>query len=214
MPLPSRVRIVDVGPRDGLQNEKQMIPADTKVELVDRLTDAGFDAIELHFGHHYLPSSFMSPKWNRRTDDYGGSIENRARFPRRILRAVREAAGPQVAITAKQNMVDGIRGGLELEESIAFAKLYESEGVLDALELTGGGSRANQMFMFRGDAPRAEMAAVLPPLPRLGFRLRGAARRLHDSASCRAVRSRGRAALRRRTESGPAPGSRSRTAWR
>jgi 2,4-dienoyl-CoA reductase-like NADH-dependent reductase (Old Yellow Enzyme family) len=139
------------------------------------LAQAGFDAIELHFGHHYLPSSFMSPKWNRRTDDYGGSIENRARFPRRILRAVREAAGPRVAITAKQNMVDGIRGGLGLEESIAFAKLYESEGVLDALELTGGGSRANQMFMFRGDPPRAEMAAVLPPLPRLGFRLLGRA---------------------------------------
>ncbi len=139
------------------------------------LARAGFDAIELHFGHHYLPSSFMSPKWNRRTDDYGGSLENRARFPRRILRAVREAVGPQVAITAKQNMVDGIRGGLGLEESVAFARLYESEGVLDALELTGGGSRANQMFMFRGDAPRAEMAAVLPPLPRLGFKLLGRA---------------------------------------
>jgi len=136
---------------------------------------AGFDSIELHFGHHYLPSSFMSPKWNRRSDDYGGSIENRARFPRRILRAVRDAVGPRVGITAKLNMVDGIRGGLELEESLAFAKLYESEGVLDALELTGGGSRANQMFMFRGEAPRAEMAAVLPPVQRIGFKLLGRA---------------------------------------
>jgi 2,4-dienoyl-CoA reductase-like NADH-dependent reductase (Old Yellow Enzyme family) len=117
----------------------------------------------------------MSPKWNRRRDEYGGSVENRARFPRRILRAVRDAVGPRVAITAKQNMVDGIRGGLGLEESIAFAKLYEGEGVLDALELTGGGSRANQMFMFRGEAPRKEMAAILPPLQRLGFRLLGRA---------------------------------------
>jgi len=55
MPLPSKVSIVDVGPRDGLQNEKQMIPADVKVELVDRLTDAGFSAIEV--------TSFVSPKW-------------------------------------------------------------------------------------------------------------------------------------------------------
>jgi 2,4-dienoyl-CoA reductase-like NADH-dependent reductase (Old Yellow Enzyme family) len=139
------------------------------------LAGAGFDAIELHFGHHYLPSSFMSPKWNRRTDEYGGPVVNRARFPRRILRAVRDAVGPGVAITAKLNMVDGIRGGLELEESVAFAKLYASEGVLDALELTGGGSRANQMFMFRGEAPRKEMAAVLPPVQRLAFRLVGRA---------------------------------------
>jgi hydroxymethylglutaryl-CoA lyase len=55
MPLPSQVTIVDVGPRDGLQNEKQMIPAEVKVELVDRLTDAGFKAIEV--------TSFVSPKW-------------------------------------------------------------------------------------------------------------------------------------------------------
>jgi hydroxymethylglutaryl-CoA lyase len=55
MPLPARVKIVDVGPRDGLQNEKQMIPADVKVELVDRLTSAGFGAIEV--------TSFVSPKW-------------------------------------------------------------------------------------------------------------------------------------------------------
>ena len=139
------------------------------------LAGAGFDAIELHLGHHYLLSSFMSPKWNRRRDEYGGPVEGRALLPRRVLRAVREAAGPQVALTAKMNMVDGIAGGLELDESVRFARLYEAEGVLDALELTGGGSRANQMFMFRGDAPRKEMAAVLPPLARFGFRLVGRA---------------------------------------
>jgi hypothetical protein len=139
------------------------------------LAAAGFDSIELHFGHHYLLSSFMSPKWNQRRDEYGGSVENRARLPRQVLRAVRDAVGERVAVTAKMNMVDGVAGGLEIEESLRFAKLYESEGVLDALELTGGGSRANQMFMFRGDAPRKEMAAILPPLQRLGFKLFGRA---------------------------------------
>jgi hydroxymethylglutaryl-CoA lyase len=70
MPLPSRVRIVDVGPRDGLQNEKQMIPADIKVELVDRLTDAGFDAIEV--------ASFVSPKWVPQMSD-GADVMARIR---------------------------------------------------------------------------------------------------------------------------------------
>jgi hydroxymethylglutaryl-CoA lyase len=70
MSLPSRVRIVDVGPRDGLQNEKQMIPADVKVELVDRLTDAGFDAIEV--------TSFVSPKWVPQMSD-GADVMSRIR---------------------------------------------------------------------------------------------------------------------------------------
>src|SRR5215469_10901363 len=71
------------------------------------LSDAGFDAVELHFGHHYLVSAFLSPRWNRRTDEYGGTVANRARLPLRILRAVRDAAGSRLAITAKLNMTDG-----------------------------------------------------------------------------------------------------------
>jgi 2,4-dienoyl-CoA reductase-like NADH-dependent reductase (Old Yellow Enzyme family) len=137
------------------------------------LADAGFDSIELHLGHHYLLSSFMSPRWNRRSDEYGGSTENRSRFPRRVLRAVRDAVGQRTAVTAKMNMLDGVRGGLEVEESIELAKLFEAEGILDAIELTGGGSQMNQMLMFRGDAPRKEMAATLPPLQRLGFMIAG-----------------------------------------
>jgi hydroxymethylglutaryl-CoA lyase len=70
MPLPQRVRIVDVGPRDGLQNEKQMIPADVKVELVDRLTDAGFSDIEV--------TSFVSPKWVPQMAD-GAEVMRRIR---------------------------------------------------------------------------------------------------------------------------------------
>jgi 2,4-dienoyl-CoA reductase-like NADH-dependent reductase (Old Yellow Enzyme family) len=137
------------------------------------LADAGFDAVELHFGHHYLVSAFLSPRWNRRTDDYGGSVENRARLARRILRAVRAEAGPDLAITAKLNMADGVRGGLQPDESVRVARLLEGEGVLDALELSGGGSQLNQMFMFRGDPPRREFAAALHGSQRLGFRIAG-----------------------------------------
>ena len=137
------------------------------------LSTAGFDSVELHFGHHYLISAFMSPKWNRRKDDYGGPVENRARLPRRILAAVRDAVGDDMAVTAKMNMTDGIRGGLQVEESLQFAKLFESDRILDALELTSGGSQANQMYMFRGAAPRKEMEKVLPNPQRLGFKLFG-----------------------------------------
>jgi 2,4-dienoyl-CoA reductase-like NADH-dependent reductase (Old Yellow Enzyme family) len=137
------------------------------------LAAAGFDSIELHFGHHYLISAFMSPKWNKRKDEYGGSVENRSLLATRILRAVRDAVGDQMAITAKMNMTDGVKSGLQIEESIEFAKIFEREGVLDAIELTGGGSQVNQMFMFRGDAPRKEMEEILPNPQRMGFKLLG-----------------------------------------
>ncbi len=139
------------------------------------LAQAGFDCVELHFGHHYLVSAFLSPRWNRRTDDYGGPVENRARLARRVLRAVRDEVGGTLAITAKLNMTDGIRGGLQPADSLRIAQLLQADGGLDAVELTAGGSQANQMFMFRGAAPRKELAAVLPGPQRTGFRLVGRA---------------------------------------
>jgi 2,4-dienoyl-CoA reductase-like NADH-dependent reductase (Old Yellow Enzyme family) len=135
--------------------------------------EAGFDSIEVHVGHNYLLSAFLSPKLNRRHDDFGGSVENRARFARQVLLAVRRAAAPSVAVTAKLNMVDGVPKGLQLPDSIAVAALFEADGALDALELTGGSSLANPMYLFRGDAPRREFGATLPAPVRLGFKLVG-----------------------------------------
>jgi 2,4-dienoyl-CoA reductase-like NADH-dependent reductase (Old Yellow Enzyme family) len=139
------------------------------------LVQAGFDCIELHFGHHYLISAFLSPRWNRRSDQYGGSVENRARLARRVLAAVRAETGPGTAVIAKLNMTDGIRGGLQPADSLAVARLLEADAGLDAIELTAGGSQANQMFMFRGAAPRKELASVLPGPQRVGLRLLGRA---------------------------------------
>jgi 2,4-dienoyl-CoA reductase-like NADH-dependent reductase (Old Yellow Enzyme family) len=130
----------------------------------------GFDALEIHLGHNYLLSAFLSPKLNTRTDGWGGCLENRARFPRQVVRAVRDAVGDRVAVTAKLNMADGVPGGFWLDESLAFARLLERDGALDALELTGGSSLANPMYLFRGEAPIREMAAVMPPPVRLMFR--------------------------------------------
>ena len=135
--------------------------------------EAGFDCIEIHLGHNYLLSAFLSPKLNRRSDRWGGSLADRARFPRQVVNAVKEAVGDTVAVTAKVNMADGVAGGFWLEESIEFARMLEADGALDALELTGGSSLSNPMYLFRGEAPRAEFAATLPAPLRLGFRVVG-----------------------------------------
>ncbi|MYJ36260.1 MAG: NADH:flavin oxidoreductase [Acidimicrobiaceae bacterium] len=135
--------------------------------------DSGFDAIEIHLGHNYLLSAFLSPNLNKRTDTWGGSLENRARFPRQAVQAVRAAVSAKLAVTAKVNMNDGVPGGLKDDESLEFARMLEADGALDALELTGGSSFANPMYLFRGDAPREEFAATLPPHVRLGFKLAG-----------------------------------------
>jgi 2,4-dienoyl-CoA reductase-like NADH-dependent reductase (Old Yellow Enzyme family) len=140
-------------------------------EGAGRLVEGGFDAVEIHMGHNYLLSAFLSPRLNKRRDAYGGSVSNRARFPRRVARAVRDAVGPHVAVTAKFNMADGPKRGLQPDESIEIAKLLESDGTLDALELTGGSSFNDPMFLFRGDAPIADMAATMPRSMRLGFKL-------------------------------------------
>jgi 2,4-dienoyl-CoA reductase-like NADH-dependent reductase (Old Yellow Enzyme family) len=139
--------------------------------------EAGFDCLEIHLGHNYLLSAFLSPRLNRRKDRWGGSLENRARFPRQVVTAVREAVDEtgrgRVAVTAKLNMADGVPGGFWLDESIDFARMLESDGSLDALVLTGGSSLSNPMYLFRGEAPRREFAATLPLPMRLGFRLVG-----------------------------------------
>jgi 2,4-dienoyl-CoA reductase-like NADH-dependent reductase (Old Yellow Enzyme family) len=134
-------------------------------------SDAGFSVIELHFGHGYLVSAFLSPKLNRREDGWGGTLANRARLAREVAQAVRDQVGSSVAVTAKLNMADGVEGGLWLDESVEAARLLEADGTLDALELTGGSSFENPMYLFRGDAPVAEMAAMFPPPLRIGLRL-------------------------------------------
>jgi 2,4-dienoyl-CoA reductase-like NADH-dependent reductase (Old Yellow Enzyme family) len=144
---------------------------DDFVRAARNAIEAGFDAVEVHLGHGYLLSSFLSPKLNRRKDSYGGSLDNRARFPREVLRAVRDAVGDRLAVTAKLNMADGVAGGLWLEESLEVARMIEADGVLDAFELTGGSSLENAMYFFRGDVPLAEMLATQPAYVRPGMRL-------------------------------------------
>jgi 2,4-dienoyl-CoA reductase-like NADH-dependent reductase (Old Yellow Enzyme family) len=135
--------------------------------------DAGFDAIELHLGHGYLLSSFFSPNLNKRKDRFGGDTVRRAELARRVIDRVRTEAGATVAVTAKFNMDDGVRGGFWLTDSLPTAQLLESDGYLDALELTGGSSLQNPMYYFRGEVPMAEFIASQPAVVGLGLRMIG-----------------------------------------
>jgi 2,4-dienoyl-CoA reductase-like NADH-dependent reductase (Old Yellow Enzyme family) len=135
--------------------------------------DSGFDAVEIHLGHNYLASSFLSPLINRRDDEFGGSLENRAKVARGTVLAVRRAVGDQIAVTAKLNMSDGVRGGISTEESLQTAKWLQEDGGLDAIELTAGSSLVNPMYLFRGDAPVKEFSRAFKPPMRWGVRMMG-----------------------------------------
>ncbi|MCH9702849.1 MAG: NADH:flavin oxidoreductase [Actinomycetia bacterium] len=138
--------------------------------------EAGFDAVEIHLGHNYFASSFLSPLINRRGDEFGGSLANRAKVARGTVLAVRRAverAGTPIAVTAKLNMSDGVRGGISTEEALQTAQWLESDGGLDAIELTAGSSLVNPMYLFRGDAPVKQFAAAFKPPLRWGIRMTG-----------------------------------------
>ncbi|WP_070924048.1 NADH:flavin oxidoreductase [Mycobacterium tuberculosis] len=135
--------------------------------------DAGFDAVEIHLGHNYLASAFLSPLLNRRDDEFGGSLQNRAKVARGLVMAVRRAVRQQVAVTAKLNMTDGIRGGITVDEALTTAGWLQDDGGLDAIELTAGSSLVNPMYLFRGDAPVKEFAAAFKPPLRWGIRMTG-----------------------------------------
>ena len=98
---------------------------------------AGFTGVQIHCAHGYLISQFLSPLINQRTDQWGGSLENRARLARRILKAVRDAVGPEYPIAAKLNSADFQKGGFSLEECIQVAQ-WLAEDSLDLLEISGG----------------------------------------------------------------------------
>jgi 2,4-dienoyl-CoA reductase-like NADH-dependent reductase (Old Yellow Enzyme family) len=137
------------------------------------MKSVGFDALEIHFAHGYGLSQFISPKTNRRTDEYGGSLANRMRLPLRVLEAVRSAVGDEFPLLGKMGLTDGVKGGLEEDEAIEVAALLDTGGI-DALIPSGGTSSMNPMWLFRGDSLLPGMIEVEQnPLMRLGLRAMG-----------------------------------------
>lgn len=99
--------------------------------------ETGFTGVQIHAAHGYLLSSFLSPVVNQRTDAWGGSLENRARFLLEVIRATRAAVGPEFPIGVKLNSADFQKGGFSHEDSLQVAKWLNEEG-LDLLEVSGG----------------------------------------------------------------------------
>jgi 2,4-dienoyl-CoA reductase-like NADH-dependent reductase (Old Yellow Enzyme family) len=118
--------------------------------------EAGFDAVEIHMGYGYLLSQFLSPKYNKRKDEYGGSPENRMRFPLEVLAEVRKAIGEDIPILCKMNLCDGFKGGVQIEDAVEIARSLEKARA-DALVLSGGFTSTTPFYLLRGDVPLSEM---------------------------------------------------------
>lgn len=114
--------------------------------------EAGFDAVEIHAGHGYLISQFLSPSTNHRKDEFGGTLANRMRFMEMVMEEVMKAAGNDMAVLVKMNMRDGFRGGMELDESLQVARKLQELGA-HALVLSGGFVSKAPMYVMRGQMP-------------------------------------------------------------
>ena len=103
----------------------------------ERAKEAGFDGVQIHSAHGYLLSQFLSPAFNKRTDEYGGDIHNRAKIHTEVLQAIRDAIGTDYPVLIKMNSQDFIDGGLSLEDSVQVGKMM-AEGGINAIEISGG----------------------------------------------------------------------------
>jgi len=120
------------------------------VSSAQRAVHLGFELIELHAAHGYLLHQFLSPLSNQRTDEYGGSLENRLRFPLEVFRAVREAIPSSVAVGVRLSATDWVDGGWDVEQSIAFSQQLEALKC-DYLHISSGGlSPAQQITVGPG----------------------------------------------------------------
>ena len=129
---------------------------------VDLAREAGFDCVEIHAGHGYLISQFLSPYTNHRRDEYGGSLQNRMRLMQRVIRCVMEHAGTDMSVIVKMNMHDGFRGGMQRAECLEVARELERLGV-HALVLSAGFVSKAPMEVMRGAMPLKTMAHYMNP---------------------------------------------------
>lgn len=136
----------------GLQKDELHQLAKAYGDAVRLSKEAGFDAVEIHAGHGYLISQFLSPYTNHRKDEYGGTLENRMRFMNEVMEEVTRAAGNDTAILVKMNMRDGFKGGMEIDESLTVAQQLVKDGA-QALVLSGGFVSKAPMYVMRGAMP-------------------------------------------------------------
>lgn len=142
-------------------------------DAVRTARDAGFDCVEVHAGHGYLISQFLSPYTNHRRDEFGGTLQNRMTFMHMCLEESLKAAGSDMALIVKTNMRDGFKGGLELEDCLTVAKEIERAGV-HGMVLSGGFVSKAPMYVMRGEMPIFAMTHYMKQLwLKYGVRLAG-----------------------------------------
>jgi 2,4-dienoyl-CoA reductase-like NADH-dependent reductase (Old Yellow Enzyme family) len=134
---PSAVEGIAEGMRKEMTTEDIQKVTEAFATAAHRAKIAGFDGVQIHGAHGYLLSEFISPKFNRRTDEYGGSIENRARLPLAVLQAIRETVGADYPVLIKLNCKEFVDDGLQREEFVQVGKMLADAGI-DAIEVSGG----------------------------------------------------------------------------
>ncbi|WP_380786798.1 NADH:flavin oxidoreductase/NADH oxidase [Sphingomonas sp. R86521] len=145
---------------------------DAFVVATKRAARLGIDAVQLHAAHGYLLHEFLSPLSNRRDDDYGGSLENRMRFPLEVFDAVRAAFPAERPVTMRVSGTDWVEGGWDIDQTVAFAKALEARGC-DAIHVSSGGLDAGQQIpvgpSYQVPLARAVKQAVGIPVVAVGL---------------------------------------------
>lgn len=137
----------------GLRAEELPELAKAFGNAVNLAREAGFDSVEIHCGHGYLIDQFLNTHFNHRSDEYGGSLENRMRFMTMCIKEAVKAAGTDMAVIVKMNMRDGLKKpGTTFDESLQIAKRLQDLGV-HAIVLSGGLVSATPMYVMRGEMP-------------------------------------------------------------
>ena len=135
--------------------------ADAFADAVELCRDCAFDLVMIHCGHGWLLSQFLSPAYNKRTDQYGGCLENRARFPLLVLDRVRQRVGRTIALEMRISGCEFIEGGISLEDVVAFCRLCEDK--VDLINLSAGApwTRRMAISVFEERGVNAEFSAAV-----------------------------------------------------
>lgn len=145
---------------------------DAFVAAAKRADRLGLDLVQIHAAHGYLLHQFLSPLSNRRTDDYGGSLENRMRFPLEVFKAVRDTFPAHKPVTVRVSATDWHAGGWDVEQTVAFAKALEALGC-DAIHVSSGGLHQHQQIAvgpnYQVPFARAVKSAVSIPVVAVGL---------------------------------------------
>lgn len=153
--------------RDGMKRVR-----DAFASAARRAAKIGVDAVQIHGAHGYLLHQFLSPLSNQRTDEYGGSLENRARFPLEVLDAVRDEFPSDRPVTMRVSAIDWVEGGLEISESVQFARMLEARGCA-AVHVSSGGLHPSQAIpispSYQVPFARAIKSAIKIPVIAVGL---------------------------------------------